>query len=166
MKMSRANSIRKSVVATWKHIIAKWKAPPDHLIISFDGSTPQVQGRHVAIRSLPQLCASNRDKIIGTIENGDLFAQWPKRSICVLAPLECEHQLALFEDILACITRAYLPLRRSSVRLPVFMPDGYSLNPKQELQAVIEKKSDSSFADVFSNLKAWDLRKAHRYLDR
>ncbi len=164
----RLELIIPKILKVWQQLVSPWIFPPRNTIICFGEHTPEIRDTSTICIKLPDL--DNIDKIAGTIEAGWPFLPTPLRSTCVYAPPEClqEEKWGIFERALGLISQAAKFRKRSSVYIPVFVPEDAITSDRRTLKDVIfmknvanreiysewesDYRSHSSFGEWFSQV--------------
>lgn len=134
---SQAKEICKKLLKTWEARISTWRTPQEYSVICFEGEDPPSYGEHIAACRLPRLNNENREPIFGTIEGRSFYRTQPLRATCIYAPQECGREWELFEHVLARFEKVHTARRRSSVRMPVFVPRTVDLVGRRSLEELI-----------------------------
>jgi len=117
------NQVRSKIVEVWSKCVSPWKLPPEHVLIHFGKCRPKQLLQNATYIELPKLCGANEDEIINTIASGVLFANPPLRTISVYCPKPRQEEWHLLGKVVARISQEYQTRRRSSAKIPVFIPD-------------------------------------------
>lgn len=111
------------IAFVWEQCLSPWRSNPENIIIHFEKCRPKRIPPNVSLFELPNLCVANESIIFNTISNGAFLEMHPLRTVSVYCPKIRANEWFLLGKIVARISQNYQTRRRSSVRIPVFIPD-------------------------------------------
>ncbi len=134
------------IVNQWVRIITPWiNMPPRNTVLCFSGQRPPAIDSATACIELPGLDQQHIGATIGMIERGSIFQPVPLRSACIYGSSECLPNWSNFERVISHISQASRFYRRTSVPIPVFIPDEIAdvLPKTKSLRDLIYRKNSS-----------------------